>query len=254
MKMMPMKLEEVYEDPDEASQQESRRVKVPNPFKSTITCAKRTHFEVKSMAVVMRPSHVSRQRGPNCAICRNKLEDLCIECVTGLPSTPDKYHGIIQQNCDVAKGTCGHEFHNHCIKRWLKTRKVCPLDERDWKLEETTSAAPSASALQNPLLVPGFKKFPYQQTKALPYTNVVMVNTSEEEAKLLLQAKIVRHLKRNNTMDHASLTKAVREDTAQFIPGEVTEELFPKAIKMLKEKEYLKSEQVAGQVVYTYVP
>ncbi|CCW71849.1 unnamed protein product [Phytomonas sp. Hart1] len=58
-----------------------------------------------------------------CAICRNHIMELCIECQS--KQSP-------QDKCTVAWGACNHAFHTHCISRWLKTRNVCPLDNKEW--------------------------------------------------------------------------------------------------------------------------
>lgn len=81
----------------------------------------------------------------NCAICRNHIMERCIECQaaqqndrTGPSQTrPGAMPSATDENkCVVAWGRCNHAFHFHCIRRWLGTRQVCPLDNCDWEYQK----------------------------------------------------------------------------------------------------------------------
>ena len=73
-----------------------------------------------------------------CAICRNKLYEPSIEA-QATPGLAD------DAGYSIAWGSCGHVFHLDCISRWLMTRSVCPLCNREWefaKIEKIATAGP----------------------------------------------------------------------------------------------------------------
>lgn len=62
-----------------------------------------------------------RYKGDLCAICKEKLEAVCIKCNVNNC-----------KECESVMGRCGHAYHEHCIEYWLKNRIVCPLDNKKW--------------------------------------------------------------------------------------------------------------------------
>ncbi|MDP2437971.1 MAG: hypothetical protein Q8P67_19690 [archaeon] len=72
----------------------------------------------------------------HCAICRNQIMTVCIECQASRAQSQEA-----PKECKVAWGTCCHVFHYHCIQRWLETRNVCPLDNAAWEYRHISDSS-----------------------------------------------------------------------------------------------------------------
>jgi hypothetical protein len=82
--------------------------------------------------------HECAELKEECVICRNLLEKLCITCeaettpaassraMMGSPSSEHE-HGLTVSVCKHAKQACDHQYHDHCLTRWIRKRNSCPL-------------------------------------------------------------------------------------------------------------------------------
>ena len=70
-----------------------------------------------------------------CGICQNVFDGVCGAC---------REPG---DACPLAYGECTHEFHLHCIAKWLseKHEPLCPLCKRPWGALALTVPLPHTS-------------------------------------------------------------------------------------------------------------
>ena len=61
----------------------------------------------------------------NCSICHNMLTEKCAPCL-------ENSSNIIEITCNVVMGQCGHALHGHCMDRYSKDAKICPVDQTPW--------------------------------------------------------------------------------------------------------------------------
>ncbi|OAF66397.1 Anaphase-promoting complex subunit 11 [Intoshia linei] len=63
-------------------------------------------------------------RESTCGICKRSFDTCCSECT---------YPG---EECPLTEGKCCHEFHMHCILKWINSSQSnsnqCPMCRQDW--------------------------------------------------------------------------------------------------------------------------
>ncbi|XP_019857700.1 PREDICTED: anaphase-promoting complex subunit 11-like [Amphimedon queenslandica] len=63
----------------------------------------------------------------DCGICRLPFDGCCPDC------------RIPGDDCPIVSGQCRHQFHMHCILKWLQTQQMkqqCPMCRRDWQFSD----------------------------------------------------------------------------------------------------------------------
>eukprot|EP01029_Cantina_marsupialis_P031731 TRINITY_DN920_c0_g3_i1.p1 TRINITY_DN920_c0_g3~~TRINITY_DN920_c0_g3_i1.p1 ORF type:complete len:104 (+),score=17.87 TRINITY_DN920_c0_g3_i1:47-313(+) len=67
----------------------------------------------------------------SCGFCQLKFDSACPSC------------SIPGDTCPLAIGVCSHQFHKHCLDKWLrKDKSNCPMCRQPWN--ECDSVMPSS--------------------------------------------------------------------------------------------------------------
>ncbi len=69
-------------------------------------------------------SEHNSKRDEKCSICLKSIYDPSYETISNNVN--------IMYDTTIDLGKCGHMFHSDCIKSWLKTNTICPIDKVMW--------------------------------------------------------------------------------------------------------------------------
>lgn len=90
-----------------------------------------------------RATRLSRARTPRARpVCDSQDAALSPRPTDGTTASSVADPGLADDaGYSIAWGCCGHVFHLDCISRWLKTRSVCPLCNREWEFAKIEKIA-----------------------------------------------------------------------------------------------------------------
>ena len=85
-------------------------------------------------ALIRAPDWNVRDPDDVCGICQNYFDGVCGACRDPGDACPLGMSYSITISYNLAIGQCTHEFHLHCITKWLseKHEPLCPLCKRPW--------------------------------------------------------------------------------------------------------------------------
>ena len=84
------------------------------------------YFYCPELQIENYEKHLNKKKLLNeCAICKRFILEASYETITNNQN--------IATETEVTIGKCGHMYHSECIKNWLKTNNICPIDKVSWQ-------------------------------------------------------------------------------------------------------------------------
>jgi hypothetical protein len=108
----------------------------------------------------------------DCVICKRSILEPSYDSITNNTN-------IINES-EITIGKCGHMFHSECIKNWLKTSNICPIDKVTWQLFRVADSFTKLVVKENKFKNNFDKKANLTEHKFYPkkYTDIVQSFTA----------------------------------------------------------------------------